>query len=298
MDIKDNRALRGALLTLLGGTLWGFSGTCGQFLLQSKGLTSSFLVPIRLTCAGLILLAICVARTGRRAFDVVMKEPKAILIFALFGMTLCQYTYFSAIAASNAGTATVLQYTGPVIILGYMSLKKRALPRKTELLAIALALLGTFLLATHGRPGDMALSPEALFWGLLSAVSLAVYTVQPGRLLETYGSPVVTAWGMIIGGVLLSAVFRPWTMGVSIDLITAGAMLMTVVVGSVIAFTAYMEGVRCAGPKKGSLYASIEPVSAAVFSCLLMGARFEMMDLAGFACILSTIFLLAIDKKE
>ena len=49
MDMKDNRALRGALLTLLGGTMWGFTGTCGQFLLQSKGLTSNFLVPIRLT---------------------------------------------------------------------------------------------------------------------------------------------------------------------------------------------------------------------------------------------------------
>ena len=62
--------------------------------------------------------------------------------------------------------------------------------------------------------------------------------------------------------------------------------------------SAYMEGVRCVGPKKGSLYASIEPVSAAVFSALLMGARFTGMDLLGFACILSTIFLLAMDKKD
>ena len=38
--MKNNKALRGALLTLLGGMLWGFSGTCGQDLLQTKGLTS------------------------------------------------------------------------------------------------------------------------------------------------------------------------------------------------------------------------------------------------------------------
>ena len=106
------------------------------------------------------------------------------------------------------------------------------------------------------------------------------------------------ALALIMGGVLLMAAFRPWTMEVRMDLMTAVGILMTVLVGSVFAFTAYMEGVRCVGPKKGSLYASIEPVSAAVFSFLLMGARFEAMDLAGFACILSTIFLLAIDKKE
>ena len=40
---KDN-AVRGMFLTLVGGTLWGFSGTCGQFLMQTKGVTSNWLV--------------------------------------------------------------------------------------------------------------------------------------------------------------------------------------------------------------------------------------------------------------
>ena len=296
--MKNNPALRGALLTLLGGMLWGFSGTCGQFLLQTKGLTSDFIVPIRLTVAGLALLLVCAAREGRKVFAVWKEDAKDIVIFAVLGMSMCQYTYFSAIGASNAGTATVLQYTGPVMILVYMSLRSRKPPRRAEVLAIALALTGTFLLATHGNPGAMVLSGQALFWGLLSAVALAVYTVQPGRLLQRYGSALVTAWGMLIGGVLLMAAFRPLSMGVALDAQAISAMAIIILVGTVTAFTAYMEGVRCVGPKKGSLYASIEPVSAAVFSALLMGAEFTGMDVLGFACILSTIFLLAADKKD
>lgn len=50
--MEKKLALRGMLLTLFGGTLWGFSGTCGQFLLQTKGLTSDWLVPIRLFFCG------------------------------------------------------------------------------------------------------------------------------------------------------------------------------------------------------------------------------------------------------
>ena len=294
----DRRAMRGALLTMLGGVLWGFSGTCGQFLLQKKGLTSDFLVPVRLLSAGAILLLICMLRERGRVFDILCRDAKAIAAFAVFGMSMCQYTYFSAIAASNAGTATVLQYTGPVLILVFMSLRSRRLPRPAEVLAIVLALTGTFLLATHGNPGTMVLSTKALFWGMLSAVALAVYTVQPGRLLETYGSAVVTAWGMLIGGAMLMAAFRPFAMEVTLDAQAVAAMVVIILVGTVAAFSAYMEGVRCVGPKKGSLYASIEPVSAAVFSALLMGARFTGMDLLGFACILSTIFLLAMDKKD
>ena len=48
----DRRAMRGALLTMLGGVLWGFSGTCGQFLLQKKGLTSDSAADLHAPGAG------------------------------------------------------------------------------------------------------------------------------------------------------------------------------------------------------------------------------------------------------
>lgn len=285
-------------MTLAGGTMWGFSGTCGQFLMQAKGLTSNWLVPIRLLTAGALLLLLCYLREGRNVFDVWKRDAASILVFGILGMSMCQYTYFTAIGASNAGTATVLQYIGPVLILIYLSVKNRRLPRRGEVLAITLAVLGTFLLATHGRPGSMVLSKEALVWGLLSAVALAVYTVQPGRLLNEYGSAVTTAWGMLVGGVMLCAVFRPWEIAVYVDAEVFAGMAAVVLIGTVAAFSFYMEGIRCVGPKKGSLFASVEPVSATVFSVVWMHVSFGAMDFLGFLCILSTIFLLALDKKE
>jgi len=298
MDMKKDERLKGAFLTLSGGILWGFSGTCGQFLMQTKGLISDWLVPIRLLSAGLLLLLICFSQEGKKIFQVWKKDAFRILVFGLLGMSMCQYTYFTAIGASNAGTATVLQYTGPVLILVYLSLRSRRMPRPVELAAIALAVLGTFLLATHGRPGSMVLSGEALFWGLLSAVALAVYTVQPVPLLNLYGSAAVTGWGMLAGGVMLCFLFRPWSIPVHVDRQVILGMAAIVLLGTVIAFTAYLEGVRCVGPKKGSLYASIEPVSATVFSVIWMKVSFGWIDLAGFACIISTIFLLAMDKAK
>lgn len=296
MNEKQKR--QGALMTIGGGMLWGFSGTCGQFLLQTKGLTSNWLVPIRLLSAGSLLLLVCSLKEGRQVFRVWKEDALRVLIFGIFGMSMCQYTYFTAIGASNAGTATVLQDIGPVLIMIYMSVRNRSLPRPNELAAIALAVLGTFLLATHGKPGTMVLSKEALFWGLLSAVALMIYTVQPAPLLNKYGSPLATAWGMLVGGVMLCALFRPWTIPVAVDGQVLAGMSAIVILGTIVAFSLYLEGVRRVGPKKGSLYASVEPVSATVFSVVWMGAAFGVMDLAGFACIISTIFLLAIDKRE
>ncbi len=300
MKRTENKSFgRGSVLTISGGVLWGISGTCGQYLLQVKGLASDWLVPIRLLCAGILLLFFCFMKQGKQIFEPYkdIKDTRDLFIFGMVGMSMCQYTYFTAIGYSNAGTATVLQYIGPVLIMLYVSVRAGKIPEKHELLAAALATAGTFLLATHGKPGSLAISDQALFWGLCSAVALAVYTTQPGRLLRKYGSMIIAAWGMLIGGILLSLIFRPWEKTVPLDAATAAFMGIIILFGTVIAFACYLEGVNCVGPKKGSLLASVEPVSATVFSVLFMGVNFGFMDLFGFVCIISTVFLLTSGKE-
>ncbi len=288
--MKMQNKTKGMLLTLAGGTLWGFSGTCGQYLMQQKGVTSDWLVPLRLTIAGFLLLLLCFFKQREKVFSVwsTRRDAGAILCFGIFGMSMCQYTYFTAIGASNAGTATVLQYIGPVIIVVYVSLRTLKMPGPREIIAIVLAVLGTFFLATHGNAANMVLSEKALFWGLASAVALAVYTVQPGRLLASYGSLPVTGWGMFIGGMMLMALFCPWQIPVTVDAQVIAGMAAVILLGTIIAFSCYLEGIRLVGPKKGSLYASVEPVSATVFSVLWMHAAFGVWDLMGFACIFAT----------
>jgi drug/metabolite transporter (DMT)-like permease len=291
---------KGCLLTLFGGILWGLSGTCGQYLMQNKGLTSDWLIPIRLLLAGIILLTVCLIKDGKKIFDIfkVPKDGVDVMVFGMLGMSMCQYTYFTAISQSNAGTATVLQYIGPVLIVLYVSLRTGKIPEKIEVFAVLLAVVGTVLLATHGNLKSLAISHQALFWGLCSAVALAVYTVQPVPLLAKYGSMVVTGWGMLIGGILLCLFFRPWTMAVKVDGAVIGGLGFIVLFGTIIAFVAYLEGVKWVGPKRGSLFASVEPVSATVFSALLLKVGFGVMDFLGFACIISTIFLLTMGKKR
>lgn len=294
---SSQRAVRGALLTMLGGVLWGFSGACGQYLLQRKGLSTDWLVPVRLLSGGVLLLLFCAVRQGAQVLQVWRHDARRILVFGLLGMSMCQYTYYRTIAVSNAGTATVLQYLGPVLIVLYLSARLGRPPRPLEIASVVLALCGTFLLTTHGNPATMVISPAALFWGLLSAVAQAVYTVQPGPLLARYGAPVVTGWGMLAGGILLFSLRRSWTIPVHLDAGALAGLAAVILLGTVGAFCAFLEGVRCVGPKKGSLYALTEPAAATIFSVAWLGASFAPMDLAGFACILSTLFLLAFDKQ-
>ena len=99
---------------------------------------------------------------------------------------------------------------------------------------------------------------------------------------------------MFIGGMMLMALFCPWQIPVTVDAQVIAGMAAVILLGTIIAFSCYLEGIRLVGPKKGSLYASVEPVSATVFSVLWMHAAFGVWDLMGFACIFATILLLSL----
>ncbi len=70
MREEKNLRMKGVVLTLLGGTLWGFCGSCGQFLFQYKEVTSDWLVPLRLTLAGFLILVLLALKEKGRVLDV------------------------------------------------------------------------------------------------------------------------------------------------------------------------------------------------------------------------------------
>lgn len=297
---KRTMQVLGIALTLLGGCLWGFCGSCGQFLFQYKEVTSDWLVPIRLTSAGtLILLALTFQKRGQ-ILDVwrERKGRRDILIFALFGMMLCQYSYFTTIQYSNAGTATVLQYTGPAMILLYLCVREKRKPKRYELIALFCSVFGTFILATHGNVSELAIPFKALVWGILSAVTLVIYTLQPAGLMKRYSTLLTLGWGMFVGGLVLMALMKPWALHPVVDGQTMLAMGFIVLFGTISAFYCYLTGVKLVGASSASMLACIEPVAATVLSVVWLKVQFKVIDLVGFVFVLSTVFIISLNQTR
>lgn len=290
----------GYFLTVFGAVCWAFSGACGQYLFQHRGLDANWLVSVRLTMAGLLLVLYSLARWRSGAVQVFQtrKGVGAIIVFAVFGMAMCQYSYFRSIELSNAATATTLQYTGPALVLLWLALREKRMPTPKELIAVVCAMGGAFLLATHGDPSQMALSPKALLWCVLAAISIAVYSVQPRGMIAKYGTIPVTGFGMLIGGLGLCAVFRPWHIVGQWDAVTVIGMVYIIIFGTICAFCCYLEGVRRIGAAKGSILAAVEPVASAVLSVCWLGVPLIGMDIGGIALIVVAMVLLAGDSKS
>ena len=180
----------GAFLALLPGVLWGLSGVFGQYLFQQRGISAEWLVTTRLLISGSLMLIISFAGSREKTLAIFKdkRDTRRLVIFAIFGLMAVQLTYFVAIAKSNAPTATILQYVFPVMIVLYTALRGHQLPNKKEVVAVILAMVGIFLLVTHGNPGTLSITVEALVWGLSSAVAMEFYTMYPGNLQKRWGS--------------------------------------------------------------------------------------------------------------
>ena len=290
-----NGKVKGIVLTLVGGIFWGVGGSCGQYLFENKEVNSGLLVPIRLFAAGLLILVLQLIRK-EKIFDIWKEKRDAAetLLFAFFGMMLCQYSYFTTIQYSNAGTATVLQYTGPAMILVYLCVKAKRWPKAYEIAALIFSCGGVFVLATHGDISSLALPPEALFWGIVAAVTLVVYNLQPIRIIAKFSTLTVMGWGMTIGGIVLTAIMRPWKVSAVWDGETAAALSFIVLFGTIAAFYCYLTGVRLVGAANASLLACIEPIAATIVAAAWLKVRFTPIDLVGFALTITAVVIISV----
>ena len=296
----DEKQWIGMGLAIMGALLWGLSGTSVQFLENAKHLNVEWLLEVRLLVAGLLTILLAYVQDGMRIFDI-FKNPKdfgKLLIFGILGIALAQYTYFRAIAISGVGVATVLQYVAPTLLIIYLFLRYFKKPTPAEFCCVLLALTGTICIVSQEGLDISTINGDALFWGLISAASICVYTLQPIELLKKYSTTSIVGFAMFICGILSLAMFQQIDSEAIWDGMTWLGLFTIIILGTVVSFNAYIEGVRRIGAIQGSILSSLEPISAALFGWALLGNEFTLVGIFGMFCIIATVFIIAWDRQR
>ncbi len=296
-----NNAKKGALLTAFGGMCWGLSGSVGQYMFQNLGMSSQWLVPIRLGLAGIVLLIWNFAIYGWRKTVspwTSRKDAFMLLFYGLAGVTLCQYTYFLTIQYSNAGIATIMQSLAPVPILLITCLRAHRKPTLNQLLCVILALAGIFVLTTHGNPKELIVPGRAVLSGLVSAATVVIYNMASEPLVKKFPVSLMQGWSFLLGGILIGCIFQSWKIDYTPDWRGLLGIGIVVLVGNVLAFTTYISGVALIGPQKGNLFGFAEPITAALLTTLVLGTPFTWWDALGFILIFSMLMLLTVSQSK
>lgn len=289
----------GYVVTAVAALCWGASGVSADYLMTSHGIELTLVSFFRMFVSGILTLGFALARARRvtpqhRELVTARRNWLPLVSYAIFGLAACQISYMEVIRASNAGTGTVLQYLGLILIVVWVCLSHRRWPGASETVAILLALAGTFLLSTHGSLDTLALTPVTLAWGAIAALTLATYTLLPARLIASYGAELVVGYGLLIAGAGVGLAGRVWRYSITWTPDVIVAMTVTVVLGTAVAFTAYLWGVDRIGPVRASLIGSVEPIAATTFSALFMGTTYTGIDIVGMTLIVGAVVTISV----
>jgi drug/metabolite transporter (DMT)-like permease len=270
---------------LAAATLWAISGVVARRLFQ-RAVDPAHLVQVRMLVGGLALLPVALARRNAR---LPLRTLPAVAGYALL-LSAVQLTYFEAIAAAGVAVAIFLQYTSPLIVAVWESVRARRLPSRPILASMSLAVAGSALLVLPGSGPRVPLL--GFVWGIGSAFAFAAATIVAGRLRRR-GLPATAllATGLVLGSLVFLPLRTPWQALATIALPEWPYFLYVAILATAVPFTLYASALASLSGSLAMLLAMLEPVLAAALAWIALGEALAPVQLLGGALILSAIAL-------
>ncbi|MCT1539506.1 MULTISPECIES: DMT family transporter [Lysinibacillus] len=296
------KRLKGIIFIVSGAMLWGATGPLMEWLLNHTPLTVSFMLTIRLSVAGILLLTYLLL-TGKNIFGIWQHKlwGRQLIVFGIAGMLGVQFTFVAAINESNAVLATLLQFLAPIFVVAYVSLSLKKWPPKYQVLGIIGTLIGLFLLLTNASFESLLISPKALIWGIGVGLTFAFYTLYPARLMKEWSVLLVVGWGMLVGGFTLGLVSRVWQQSTQWVVLVDFKILMLLVAlifFGTVAFILFLSSMKYITAVETSILSSIEPLTAMVISVIIFGTSLGFWQLIGVFVMLVCVTWLSIAGEK
>lgn len=290
----------GMMESLAGASMWGVSSVAANLLFSITTIPYLALLFVRVIFSSLILFIFIKPR-------IKIGGLLGISIFGIIGLFGSQLTYLAAIYYSNAATATVLQYLFMPMVVIYDLLRRNRKVSFVLIISIIFSFAGLILLTINFSSigSVLVVSPTALFFGLMAAVSAAFYTIYARPLIKKQGFEATISLGFLMACIPATFVglypsieyFRALSaQPAGSILIIAGLIAFIILIGTAGAYYLYVKSIKHISSSDASITASMEPISAAVFSLLVLGIFLTDIQYIGVAIIILSISFIQRDS--
>ena len=293
MTTPLNNQLRGALLVMGAGFLWGFMGILAK-LAYTQSIGPISLAWFRLVVAVPILGAFLLIK--RYQIRVSRHEIILFIGFGFCSLTVFEALYFTSYSYTTVQHAAALLYTAPafVAILSRLILKEKF--TRSKVTAVALSVTGALLIVgiLRGQPLFGSTTQLGDWLAIASGLAYSSWYIF-GKVLGQTREPAVTTFiAMVFGAILLLPVMLVFE-GLHPPANMYGWELIAIVglVPTAIAYVLYLTGLKLIDATKASVFAIVEPLTAAVFGYMLLQEMLSYDSIVGFILIISSIVLLA-----
>lgn len=294
----------GLLIAVLAAATFGTSGAFVKPLLDA-GWSPAAAVTVRALAGGIILAPLAViALRGR--WSALWRSRGRVLAMAVFGVAGTQLLYFAAIERIPIGTAILVEYMAPLLLVAVAWARSRRVPKLVVLIGSVIALAGLVLVVSPG--GGSSLDLLGLAFAAAAMVGIAVYYVVAAQPSDGLPPVALAAAGLLAGGTALALVgalgIVPFTatfdevplFGQSTPWWVPLAVIG--VVSTAFAYAASITASEMLGSRLASFAGLLEVVAATFYAWLLLGEALTPLQLLGGVLILVGIGFVRSEKAD
>jgi len=281
---------------LFAAVLWAVSGSSAKFLFHS-GVTPFQLVQLRITISAVgLFLWLLLRHPSLLKID--RKDILYFAVFGTFGMGACQFTYLFAISKINVAAAILLQYMAPSFIAIHAVVFARDKLNLQTIMALLGATFGCYLVVGAYNLDVLTMNIAGIVSGILSAISFAWYSIHGEYGMRRYNPWTVIFYAMLFAALLwnilhrpLEAFFHPY------NVVQWGWIMYIGILGTLVPFGLYLEGVNLIRSTRASITATLEPITAGVISFIFLNEILEPLQLTGGVLVIASIIILQVKQE-
>jgi drug/metabolite transporter (DMT)-like permease len=246
----------------------------------------------------LIFLLPMALQQNRQLFSVRWKQLPLLLLLGFSGIFAYNYFFFKGLKTVPASRGALLVALNPifVMLMSAVIYQERITLRKA--VGIIISLAGVIVVISRGRVTELmgGLETGDLFM-LGCPLTWAVYTMA-GKPVLKYTTPLqASAWASLSGLIMLLLFSSGETYSFSnISPKVWLALAYLGIVGTVIAFVWYYDGIKKIGPMRTAIFTNLVPVFAVLLSVIVLREQVSWYTWAGGILVIGGVWL--VTKKN
>ena len=286
----------GYFYVIFAAVLWAVSGSSAKFLFHS-GVTPFQLVQLRITISAVgLFLWLLLRHPSLLKID--RKDILYFAVFGTFGMGACQFTYLFAISKINVAAAILLQYMAPSFIAVHAVVFARDKLNLQTIMALLGATFGCYLVVGAYNLDVLAMNIAGIVSGILSAISFAWYSIHGEYGMRRYNPLTVLFYALLFAALMWNILHRPLEAFFHPYNVVQWEWIMYIgVMGTLVPFGLYLEGVNLIRATRASITATLEPITAGVISFIFLNEILEPLQIIGGLLVIASIIILQIKQE-
>ena len=287
----------GLLFAVASALTFSLSGPLAKSLMDA-GWSPTGAVTARMA-VGALAMAVFATIVKRDWIREAFTHRKMVIAYGIFPIAGAQLCYYNAVAHLSVGVALLLEYTAPVLVVGYLWATTRRRPTNLTLAGVALAVAGIMLVLDVFAGAHI--NAAGVAWGLAAAVCAASYFMMSDEVSAdgdegSLNSITLAAGGLVVGAVATATLGFTGVMPLAFatnDTVVAGFTMSWVVpvialgvITTAIAYTLGIMGIARLRPRFASLVGLSEVMFAVLAAWLLLGQAITFTQAVGGAVVL------------